>query len=147
MGLSTSDRQSENMTLWCDLADSIIAHVTHDDVVVPIHCNLHGTIKLSNSPFSVAMALLACARQSGHMALWCDLVDTIVPRVSHNDVAVPIHCYSTGGVDLRNDPFSVTMTFLASARQSGHMTLWCDLMDAMLVTVSPDNISVPIHCD
>jgi hypothetical protein len=64
------------------------------------------------------MAQLTSARQSGHMALWCDLAD---PRaVSHNDVAVLIYCDSTGLVELRNGPFSVLMATVASASYCGH---------------------------
>jgi hypothetical protein len=66
------------------------------------------------------MALLASARQSGHKAMWRDLADTIVERVSHNDVAAPIHCDSTGKVELSNGPFFVSIALLVSARQSGH---------------------------
>jgi hypothetical protein len=57
------------------------------------------------------MDLFTSPRQSGHAALWCDLADTIVSEVSHDDVAVPIHCDPTGTFEL-----SVSMTLYASAR-------------------------------
>jgi hypothetical protein len=49
------------MALWCDLADTIVARVSHDDVPIPIHCESKGLVELSNGPFSVSMALLASA--------------------------------------------------------------------------------------
>ena len=52
------------------------------------------------------------------MALWCDLTDTMVALVSHDDVAVPIHCDSMGMVELSNGSFSVSTALLASACQS-----------------------------
>jgi hypothetical protein len=70
-----SARQSGHMTLRCGFADTVVASVSHNDVVVPIHCDTHGLIELSKSPFSVSIAVYASACQSGHMALWCDLAD------------------------------------------------------------------------
>jgi hypothetical protein len=58
------------------------------------------------------------------MALWSDLADTIVASVTHDDVAVPIHCDSTRKEKLRNGPFSVSM-----ARYAG----WCPVDCGMLV--------------
>jgi hypothetical protein len=80
------------MALWCDFADTMADRVSHDDVPVPIHCDSTGGLKLSDGPFPVLITLYASARQSGHMALWCDLADTLVARVSHKYVPVSIHC-------------------------------------------------------
>jgi hypothetical protein len=55
-----------------------------------------------------------------HMALWCDLADTMVVPVNHNDVAAPIHCDSVWIAKLSDSPFSVSIAPLASACQSGH---------------------------
>jgi hypothetical protein len=78
------------MALWCDLADAMVARVSHKDVVYPIHCDSTGGFKLSDGPFSVLITLYASTRQSGHMALRCNLADTMTVRVSHDDVPVPI---------------------------------------------------------
>jgi hypothetical protein len=56
------------------------------------------------------------------MALWCDLADTIVAQVSHDDIAVAIHCKSTGPVKPRKVSYSVCEAFGASgASYCGHM--------------------------
>jgi hypothetical protein len=122
---------------------------SHDGVAVLIHCESVGLmVELRNVPFSASMAPSASARQSGHMALWCDLADTMVARVSHNHIAVAIHCESTETVELSNGPFSVSMTYYAgSACQSGHKALWCDLADTIVARVSHDDIAIPIRCD
>jgi hypothetical protein len=57
------------------------------------------------------MARFASAHQSGHLALRCDLADTIVGTVTHDDVAA-IHCESTGIVELSKSPFSVSMDLI-----------------------------------
>jgi hypothetical protein len=58
------------------------------------------------------------------MALWCDFADTLVPRVSHNDVVIPIYCDPHGLVELSNGPLSALMAVLTSSRQgSGQRTL------------------------
>jgi hypothetical protein len=120
MALRASACQSGHKALWCDLADTMIFCVSYDDVAFPVHCDSRGLVELSNGPSSVLMALFASARQSGHKALWCDFADTAVARVSHDDVAVSIHCDSEWIVELSNGPFSVSMALLASACQSGH---------------------------
>jgi hypothetical protein len=79
--------------------------------------------------------------------MWCDFADTMVVVVSHNDVAAPIHCDSTGPPELRNGPFSILMPPHVSACQSGHFALLCDLADSMAPRVSHNDISVVIHCD
>jgi hypothetical protein len=100
----------------------MVVTVSHHDAVVPIHYDPHGSVELSNSQIPVLMAVLASARQSGHMSLWCDFVDTIVVAVSHDDVPVPIQCDSIRIVELSNTgPFSVLMALLASARYCGHL--------------------------
>jgi hypothetical protein len=53
----------------------------------------------------------------------------MVVTVSHDDVAVPIHCDSAGAGELSNDLLSVSMAVLASARQNGHIVLQCDLAE------------------
>jgi hypothetical protein len=121
----TSARQSGHTALWCDYADTVVVRVTHNDVAVPIHCDSAGFVELSNGPFSVLTAPFASARQNGHMALWCDFTNTLVARVSHNGIAIPIYCDPPGTVKLMsNGPLSVTMALLTSARQSGHMALY-----------------------
>jgi hypothetical protein len=111
------------MALWRDFADTLVARVTHDDITFPIHCDSEWREELSNGTSSVSMALFASARQSGHLALWCDFADTVVARVSHDDVPVPIHCDSEWREELSNGTSSVSMALLASACQSGHCHL------------------------
>jgi len=98
----------------------MVATVTHDEVAVPIHCESIGHVELSIGPFSVSIAHLTTACQSGHMTLWCDLADTMVALVSHDEIAVPIHYDSTGQVKLSNGPFYVFMALLAGACYCGH---------------------------
>jgi hypothetical protein len=50
------------------------------------------------------------------MALWCDLANTIVERISHADVPIPIHCDSSGLIELSHGSFSDPMALLAGAR-------------------------------
>jgi hypothetical protein len=123
MALLAIARQSGHVALWRDFADTLVGRVSHDDVAVPIHFDSTRLVELINGPLSVLMALLAIARHSGHVALWSDFADAMVARVSYDDVAVPIHCDSTGLVELSNGPLSVSMALRASARQSGHKTL------------------------
>jgi hypothetical protein len=111
------------MTLCCDLADTMVVKVSHDEVPVPIHGDSYGNIELCNDAFTGLMTLLASAGQSVHMALWCDFADAMVATVSHNDVAAPINCDSRGTVELSNGRFSVSMAHFSSARQSSHMPL------------------------
>jgi hypothetical protein len=147
MALLASACQSGHTALWCDLADTVVGRVSHNEVGVPIHCDPPGKVKLSNGPLSVSMPLFASASQNGHMAMWCDLADTVVGRVRHDDVAVPIHYNFTGRVKLSNCPFTVSVAHLASACQSGHLALSCDLADTMVATITHDDVAVPIHCD
>jgi hypothetical protein len=147
MALFASARQSGHKALWSDYADTVVGHVSHNDVAIPIHCDSTGKVELSNGPFSVSMALFASARQGGHKALWCDYADTVATRVSHNDVAVPIRCDSIGIAELSNGPFSILMAGLTSASQSGHKALWCNYADTAVGRVSYNDVAVPIHCD
>jgi hypothetical protein len=147
MTLLASARQSGHLALWRDYADTMIFRVSHNDVAALIHCNSTGPVELRNAPFSVLIALLASACQSGHKPLWCDLADAMVDCVSYDDIPAPIHRDSGWTVKLSKFPFSVFMAFLASARQGGHISLWCDSADTMVVRVSHDDISVLIHCD
>jgi hypothetical protein len=71
----------------------------------------------------VGMPLPRNAHHSSHMALWCHLVDTIVETVSHNDVAVPVHCDSKAPLYMSCDPVNTPSSgnvnaLLSSARQS-----------------------------
>jgi hypothetical protein len=125
----------------------VIGYVSYNDIAVPIHCDSAGFVELSNGPLSVSMAPFSSARQSGHMALWCDFADTMVACVSHDDVAVPVHCDSNGLVELSDGPLSVAMALRASARKSGHIALWCDFADTVVAHVSHDDVPVRIHCD
>jgi hypothetical protein len=113
------------MALWCDHVDTMVARVSHKDVAVTIRCDPPGTVELSNGFFSVLMAPFTSTRQSGHMALWCDVEDMIVASVTHDDVAVPIHCDSNGNIELKNSPFSVSMArrmrTACSAYYCGHL--------------------------
>ena len=122
------------MTLRCDFADTTVERISHDDVTVSIHSNSTRIVEPRNGPFSVSMPLHASPRQSEHVSLWCDLADTMVVPVSHNDVTAPIHCDSAWIAKLSDSPFSVWMALLASARQSGHMAMWCNLADIMSAT-------------
>jgi hypothetical protein len=134
----------------------VVSLVSHYSVPIRIHCDSLWAVELSQGEsIPVPMAVPATARKSGHLALLCDHADAIVERVSHNDVAAPIHCdstrkvNSTRKVELTKDPFSVSMALLVGARQSGHMALWCDLADAMVTPnlVSHNDVAIPIHCD
>jgi hypothetical protein len=148
MALLASARQRGHTAMWCDLADTVVTLVYHEDIPVPIQCDSPGSVELSSSPFSVLMALLAGARQSGHSALRCDLADTMVATVSHEDFPISIQCDSSGPVEPSNvGSFSVSMATLASARQSGHAALWCDIANTMALLVSHEDVPVPIHCD
>jgi hypothetical protein len=54
------------------------------------------------------------------------IAESVPAVVSYNDVAVPIHCDSTGRVKVSHSPFSILTALGASARQSGHLALRCD---------------------
>jgi hypothetical protein len=75
----------------------MVLRVSNNDVVVPVHCDSKGRVEHNHAPFSVSIALDASARQSGHFALWCDLADTVVETVSHDDIATLIYCDSRLG--------------------------------------------------
>jgi hypothetical protein len=66
----------------------MVVSVSHDDVAVPVHCNPHGMVELRNGTISVSMAFAPIAYQSGHTTLWCDLANTMVLAVSHDEVTV-----------------------------------------------------------
>jgi hypothetical protein len=96
--------------------------------------------------------------QSGHLALWCNLADTMVIRsatIMFPSTGIPIRhphgdphplCDSTGTEEQCNTPFSVLIApALITTCQSGHLALWCDLADTIIV--SHDDVPVPIHCD
>jgi hypothetical protein len=91
MALYTNACQSGHKALWCDLADTMVVHVTYVDVATPIHNYSTRQAKPSNGPFSVSMAYFASTCQSGHMSLWCDHTNTIIGKVCHDDVADLIH--------------------------------------------------------
>jgi hypothetical protein len=126
IALPASARQSGHLALLRDKADTMVVLVSYNDVILSVHCDSKGPVELSNGSFSVSMAPDASARQSGHLAMRGDLMDTTVQTVSHEDVAVSVYCDSTGILELSNGPFSVSMALFASARQSGHMALWFD---------------------
>eukprot|EP00959_Pyramimonas_sp_CCMP1952_P418606 8769520-Pyramimonas_sp.AAC.1 len=66
------------------------------------------------------MAHLASARQCGHQDLRCDRADTMITKVGHYSIAVPVHRHSAGPVELRS-VFSVLMaTSPASSPQCRH---------------------------
>jgi hypothetical protein len=141
-------RQGHGTAITSQTANAVIPQVHNHNVPIVVHCNSDWPIELSRGySISISMTHLTSACQSGNLALWCDIVNTMVAIVSHDGVAVPIHCDSVGLVELSNSPFSVSLTFYASACQSGHMALWCDLADTMVVSVSHNDIPVPIHCD
>jgi hypothetical protein len=96
MALYASACYSEHMALRCAFADTMVVSVRHNDVPVTIHCDSAGMVELSKFSFSVLMAMYASACQIGHMALWRDCEDTMVDSVSHDEVAVPIHCDPMG---------------------------------------------------
>eukprot|EP00959_Pyramimonas_sp_CCMP1952_P318762 6669699-Pyramimonas_sp.AAC.1 len=69
------------------------------------------------------MAPLARARKGGDLALRRYYADAMVPVISHNDVALPVHCHTAGLIELSGGSFSVAMAIQPSARQRGHHAL------------------------
>eukprot|EP00976_Prorocentrum_cordatum_P117315 1196290-Prorocentrum_minimum.AAC.6 len=64
------------------------------------------------------------ARRAGeHHTLRRDPANAMVVCFGHYNIAAPIHCHSEGSVESRGVAFSVSKTFLASARQCRHNAL------------------------
>eukprot|EP00959_Pyramimonas_sp_CCMP1952_P156713 3277606-Pyramimonas_sp.AAC.1 len=125
----------------------MIVIISHNDIAAPVHsCYITGVIELSGSALSILMTLHASAGQCGHQALRRDLADAMVVRISHDDIAVPVHCHSAGAVrSSTGGAGSISMALLASARNRGHQALRRDLADTMVFTVGHYYIAGPVH--
>eukprot|EP00959_Pyramimonas_sp_CCMP1952_P282939 5914296-Pyramimonas_sp.AAC.1 len=77
----------------------MIAAIGHNDIAVPVHCHSIRTEELSGGALSVSIARPASPRQCGHQALRRDPADTMVARVRHKNVALPINCHSSRAVE------------------------------------------------
>eukprot|EP00976_Prorocentrum_cordatum_P067746 1178877-Prorocentrum_minimum.AAC.3 len=121
MARHTSARQCGHQALRRNRADTMVERVRHNDTVVPVHyCYSAWAFELSSGGISISMTLRTSARQRGHQALRRNLANAMVVRVGHYNIAVPVHCHSTGVIELRGVAFSVSIAFLASARQCRH---------------------------
>jgi hypothetical protein len=68
----------------------MVATVSHNDIAASIHCDSPGQVELSIGLFSVSIALFTSACQSVHLTLWYDHTDTMVCKVSHDNIAALI---------------------------------------------------------
>eukprot|EP00959_Pyramimonas_sp_CCMP1952_P282940 5914296-Pyramimonas_sp.AAC.2 len=83
----------------------------HYNITVPVHCHSAWESKLSGGGFSVCMARHTSVCQCGHQALRRNLADMMVLRFGHYYIAVPVHCYTVGPVELwmQNRPESESL--------------------------------------
>eukprot|EP00959_Pyramimonas_sp_CCMP1952_P332609 6965091-Pyramimonas_sp.AAC.1 len=67
-------------------------------------------------------------------------------HVGHDDIAVPVHCHSTGAVkSSTGGAGSISMALLASACNCGHQALRRDHADTIVSTVAHYYIAGHVH--
>mmetsp|Transcript_67045 Transcript_67045/g.218285 ORF Transcript_67045/g.218285 Transcript_67045/m.218285 type:complete len:530 (-) Transcript_67045:55-1644(-) len=145
IGLFSVSSQGDHVAVDPHLAYTIVAEVRDHAVPGAVDGHAHRRVEGRRLARAVREARLPAARQGRHHAVHVDAADAVVAAVSDQHATVGGDGHVDGAVEASPGRRSVRVAGLPAAREGADRAVDGDPADAVVETVSDEDVAVTIH--